>query len=68
VDFKNTVVIMTSNLGADRIQQHARQKESFEELKSDLMQILRHSFRPEFINRIDEIIVFRALTDEQLVE
>jgi ATP-dependent Clp protease ATP-binding subunit ClpC len=68
VDFKNTVVIMTSNLGADRIQQHARQNESFEELKSDLMQILRHSFRPEFINRIDEIIVFRALSSEQLVD
>ena len=68
VDFKNPVVIMTSNLGADRIQQHARQRESFEQLKEDLMQILRHSFRPEFINRIDEIIVFRALTDEQLAE
>ena len=68
VDFKNTVVIMTSNLGADRIQQHARQRQSFEQLKSDLMQILRHSFRPEFINRIDEIIVFRALSSEQLVE
>jgi ATP-dependent Clp protease ATP-binding subunit ClpC len=68
VDFKNTVVIMTSNLGADRIQAHTRKKESFEELKEDLMQILKRSFRPEFINRIDEIIVFRALTDEQLVE
>jgi ATP-dependent Clp protease ATP-binding subunit ClpC len=66
VDFKNTVVIMTSNLGSDRIQQHTRQRETFEELKEDLMQILRRSFRPEFINRIDEIIVFRALTDEQL--
>jgi ATP-dependent Clp protease ATP-binding subunit ClpC len=68
VDFKNTVVIMTSNLGADRIQQHARQGESFDRLKEDLMQILRHSFRPEFINRIDEIIVFRALDDEQLAQ
>jgi ATP-dependent Clp protease ATP-binding subunit ClpC len=68
VDFKNTVVIMTSNLGADRIQQYTRQRESFEELKGDLMEILRHSFRPEFINRIDEIIVFRALTNEQLVD
>jgi ATP-dependent Clp protease ATP-binding subunit ClpC len=66
VDFKNAVVIMTSNLGADRIRQHARQRESFEQLKADLMEILRHSFRPEFINRIDEIIVFRALTEEQL--
>jgi ATP-dependent Clp protease ATP-binding subunit ClpC len=68
VDFKNTVVIMTSNLGADRIQQQARTNESFEQLKNDLMQILRQSFRPEFINRIDEIIVFRALTEEQLVD
>jgi ATP-dependent Clp protease ATP-binding subunit ClpC len=68
VDFKNTVVIMTSNLGADRIQQHARQRESFDRLKEDLMQILRHSFRPEFINRIDEIIVFRALDEEQLAQ
>jgi ATP-dependent Clp protease ATP-binding subunit ClpC len=68
VDFKHAVVIMTSNLGADRIQQHARQDEPFEKLKEDLMQILQRSFRPEFINRIDEIIVFRALTAEQLVE
>jgi ATP-dependent Clp protease ATP-binding subunit ClpC len=68
VDFKNAVVIMTSNLGADRIQQHARQQESFDELKQDLMQILQRSFRPEFINRIDDIIVFRALSEEQLVD
>ena len=68
VDFKNTVVIMTSNLGADRIQQQARTNEPFEQLKEDLMQTLRQSFRPEFINRIDEIIVFRALTEEQLVD
>src|SRR6185437_3206939 len=67
-DFKNSVVIMTSNLGADRIQQHTRQRESFDELKADLMQILQRSFRPEFINRIDEIIVFRTLTPEQLVD
>jgi len=66
VDFKNTVVIMTSNLGADRIQQHARADEPFERLQDDMMEILRHNFRPEFINRIDEIIVFRALTEEQL--
>src|SRR3954454_22354512 len=68
VDFKNTVVIMTSNLGADRIQDYARRGESFEQLKEELMGVLRGSFRPEFINRIDEIIVFRALTKEQLVE
>ncbi|MDX6527416.1 MAG: ATP-dependent Clp protease ATP-binding subunit ClpC, partial [Gaiellales bacterium] len=68
VDFKHAVVIMTSNLGAARIQEQARTNESFEQLKADLMQILQQSFRPEFINRIDEIIVFRALTAEQLVE
>ena len=68
VDFKNTVVIMTSNLGADRIQEQARTNEPFEQLKKDLMEILRQSFRPEFINRIDEIIVFRALTEEELVD
>src|SRR6187455_1604721 len=69
VDFKNTVVIMTSNLGADRIQAFARKESgSFDELKDELMEVLRHSFRPEFINRIDEIIVFQALTKEQLTQ
>ena len=68
VDFKHTVVIMTSNLGAARIQDYARRGDSFEELKAELMDVLRGSFRPEFINRIDEIIVFRTLTDEQLAE
>jgi len=68
VDFKNTVVIMTSNLGADRIQAHARREESFEDLKEDLLQLLRSHFRPEFLNRVDEVIVFRALTKQQVVE
>jgi ATP-dependent Clp protease ATP-binding subunit ClpC len=67
IDFKNTILIMTSNLGADRIQAFARKESgSFDELKEALMEVLRHSFRPEFINRIDEIIVFQALTMEQL--
>jgi ATP-dependent Clp protease ATP-binding subunit ClpC len=68
VDFKNTVIIMTSNLGSERIQAHARRKESFEELKDDMEQILKRSLRPEFLNRIDEIIVFRALTREQIAD
>jgi ATP-dependent Clp protease ATP-binding subunit ClpC len=68
VDFKHTVVIMTSNIGADRIQQFARQGGDFEGLKEELMQGLRQNFRPEFINRIDEIIVFRALDDQQLAQ
>jgi ATP-dependent Clp protease ATP-binding subunit ClpC len=68
VDFKNTIVIMTSNLGADRIQQYARTGGDFDRLKEDLMDELSHRFRPEFINRIDEIIVFRALNSEQLAD
>ena len=68
VDFKHSVVIMTSNLGADRIQQFAREGGDFDQLKDELMQVLRQSFRPEFINRIDEIIVFRALDDRQLAQ
>jgi ATP-dependent Clp protease ATP-binding subunit ClpC len=68
VDFKNMVIIMTSNLGAERIQAHARRDESFEELKEDMMQILRHTLRPEFLNRIDEVIVFRSLTREQIAD
>ena len=68
VDFKNAVIIMTSNLGSERIQAHARRSESFEELKEDMEQILKRSLRPEFINRVDEIIVFRALTREQIAD
>ena len=68
VDFRHTVVIMTSNLGADRIQAHARRNESFEELKDELMDLLRQSFRPELLNRIDEIIVFRSLDRDQLMQ
>jgi ATP-dependent Clp protease ATP-binding subunit ClpC len=68
VDFKQSVIIMTSNLGSDRIQAHARRNESFEELKADMDQILKHSLRPEFINRIDEVIVFRTLDKEQISE
>jgi ATP-dependent Clp protease ATP-binding subunit ClpC len=67
VDFKQTVIIMTSNMGAERIQAHTRRDESFEELKEDMLQVVRHHLRPEFVNRIDEIIVFRALAREQIV-
>src|ERR687892_273309 len=68
VDFRHTVVIMTSNLGADRIQAHARRGESFDDLKAELMEVLRQSFRPELLNRIDEIIVFRSLDRAQLMQ
>lgn len=68
VDFKHTVIIMTSNMGAERIQEHTRKEESFDELKEDMMQVVRHHLRPEFVNRIDEIVVFRSLTKEQIAE
>ncbi|HMJ96463.1 MAG TPA: AAA family ATPase [Thermoleophilaceae bacterium] len=68
VSFKNTVVIMTSNLGADRIQAHAGTGGSFEDLKDELMVALRARFRPELLNRIDEIIVFTSLDKGQLTE
>jgi ATP-dependent Clp protease ATP-binding subunit ClpC len=68
VSFKNTVVIMTSNLGADRIQAHAGTGRSVEDLKDELMVALRARFRPELLNRIDEIIVFTSLDMSQLTE
>ncbi len=68
VDFKNAVVIMTSNLGAERIKAHARRNESFEELKEDMNRLLRDTLRPEFVNRIDEVILFRSLGKDQIAE
>ncbi|HEU4847354.1 MAG TPA: AAA family ATPase, partial [Rubrobacteraceae bacterium] len=68
VDFKQTVIIMTSNMGSERIQAHSSMDESFEDLKEDMMQVVRTHLRPEFVNRIDEIIVFRELTKEQIAE
>ena len=67
-DFKNAVVIMTSNFGAERIRAHARRNESFEELKEDMNQLLRNTLRPEFVNRIDEVILFRSLGKDQIAE
>jgi ATP-dependent Clp protease ATP-binding subunit ClpC len=68
VDFKHSVVIMTSNLGADRIREYASSGGSFEGLKEELMELLSRSFRPEFINRIDDIVVFRSLSEAQLLD
>jgi ATP-dependent Clp protease ATP-binding subunit ClpB len=68
VDFKNTVLIMTSNLGAHLLQSENLESESaFEEAREQVMQLLRQSFRPEFLNRIDDVVIFRPLNEEQLV-
>ncbi|MER5527917.1 AAA family ATPase [Streptomyces sp. NPDC002677] len=64
VDFKNTVVIMTSNIGADRIL--AAGTEDYTKVREAVMPALQQHFRPEFLNRIDEIIVFRGLDRTQL--
>jgi ATP-dependent Clp protease ATP-binding subunit ClpB len=64
VDFRNTVLIMTSNLGGQLIQEMANQP--FYEVRDSVMAVLRDHFRPEFLNRVDEVIVFRSLTQEQL--
>ncbi len=64
VDFRNTIVVMTSNLGSDRIQELAGRP--YDTIKAAVMDVLRHEFRPEFINRIDETVVFHALGREQL--
>jgi ATP-dependent Clp protease ATP-binding subunit ClpB len=66
VDFKNTVIIMTSNLGSQYILDLAGQPEKDEELRQRVLEILRENFRPEFLNRIDEIIIFQSLTKPQL--
>jgi ATP-dependent Clp protease ATP-binding subunit ClpB len=70
VDFKNTIVIMTSNIGSQRILEYrgAFEGESYERMKAAALEEMRHYFRPEFLNRIDEIIVFHALSEEQLKE
>jgi ATP-dependent Clp protease ATP-binding subunit ClpB len=67
VDFKNTVLIMTSNVGAAQLSTAwAQGEDGFEEAKSRVMDELRKHFKPEFLNRVDDIVVFRPLGDEQL--
>jgi ATP-dependent Clp protease ATP-binding subunit ClpB len=69
VDFKNTIVIMTSNIGSHRILEYSGTTfagDKFERMKDTVLEELRHHFRPEFLNRVDEIIVFHALSEEHL--
>src|SRR5438067_8891018 len=67
VDFKNTVIIMTSNLGASYLQaENLRTPEVFERARQQVMQVVQSHFKPEFLNRVDDIIVFSPLGKEQL--
>ena len=65
VDFRNVLIIMTSNLGAEYL---AEQKdgEDVEEVRGQVMEVVRHAFRPEFLNRLDEILLFRRLTRDNM--
>jgi ATP-dependent Clp protease ATP-binding subunit ClpB len=65
VDFRNTVIVMTSNLGSDVIQQKAGE-DNYDDMKDAVMEIVRQAFRPEFINRLDEIVVFHPLDEAQI--
>lgn len=68
VDFSNTVIIMTSNMGAEIIMEGEEKGEKWEEIERRVMDLLRHSLKPEFINRIDRIVVFRKLGEEELTK
>ncbi|OMH28391.1 ATP-dependent chaperone ClpB [Motiliproteus sp. MSK22-1] len=65
VDFRNAVVVMTSNLGSDLIQ-NFKSDDEYSEMKNSVMDVVGTHFRPEFINRIDEVVVFHALRQEQV--
>jgi ATP-dependent Clp protease ATP-binding subunit ClpB len=66
VDFKNTVLIMTSNLGSREIQAAAENPLADHDVKASVLQVLRDHFKPEFLNRIDDIVVFSQLGKEQI--
>jgi ATP-dependent Clp protease ATP-binding subunit ClpB len=66
IDFKNTVVIMTSNIGSQFILDMGSDENSYQTMKRKVLEALRLQFRPEFLNRVDDIVVFRALTQKQL--
>jgi len=74
VDFRNTIIIMTSNVGAELIRKtgslgfKAQKDElTYQDMKDKLLEVVKHSFKPEFLNRIDDIIVFRQLVKEDLM-
>ncbi len=66
VDFTNTIVIMTSNIGSQYILDLAGDESKYEQMRNRVMEAMRANFRPEFLNRIDEIIIFHGLNKEQL--
>ncbi len=65
VDFRNTVIVMTSNLGSQRIQELAGE-ENYDRMKREVMEVVSQHFRPEFINRVDDVVVFHPLGREHI--
>jgi ATP-dependent Clp protease ATP-binding subunit ClpB len=68
VDFSNTVILMTSNLGSSEIVSLEEQGRSWEQMKQAVLGLLKQEFRPEFLNRLDEVVIFHALEREQIRE
>ena len=76
IDFKNTIIIMTSNAGAERIMEPKRlgfasgedAEADYSAMKSSVMEVVKHMFKPEFLNRIDEMIVFHALSKDTMAD
>ncbi len=66
VDFKNTIIIMTSNIGSQYILDVAGDDSLYDEMRNRVMEAMRTTFRPEFLNRVDELIIFHALLKQQL--
>jgi ATP-dependent Clp protease ATP-binding subunit ClpB len=64
VDFRNTVLIMTSNLGSSYILEHGTS--NWEQVETKVLELLRQSFKPEFLNRVDDVIIFRPLSQEDI--
>ncbi|MEL0083465.1 MAG: AAA family ATPase, partial [Gammaproteobacteria bacterium] len=64
VDFRNTIIVMTSNLGSDRVQELAG--EGYDTMRAAVMEVVRGHFRPEFVNRVDDSVVFHALGREHI--
>ena len=66
VDFRNTVIVMTSNLGSDHIQEMNTANKPQNEIYDKVLSVVGQHFRPEFVNRIDEVVVFEPLSREQI--
>ena len=67
-DFRNSIIIMTSNLGSDLIRDLSQKGKTYEEIKEQVLKYIEHRFRPEFLNRIDEIIIFKPLTTTEVIK